>query len=85
VRRIALSPSRLPDDAVALARADPAPATPLPRRAGIVRSNAILNELAADRGAALVDSFDGLHPSGLEYALWVERIAAVVRRLLDRR
>jgi lysophospholipase L1-like esterase len=26
---------------------------------------------------------DGLHPSGAQYARWVERIAPVVKRLLD--
>jgi lysophospholipase L1-like esterase len=28
---------------------------------------------------------DGLHPSGTQYALWVERIAPVVGELLGRR
>ena len=67
------------------------------RRAGIVRLNAILEETARGRGVALVDIFDvstraasdrtlvaddGLHPSGAQYALWVDRIAPVVERLL---
>ena len=53
--------------------------------------------LAAKRGIAYVDTFDislragtdrrlvaddGLHPSGAQYALWVERIAPVVEKLL---
>ena len=67
------------------------------RRAGIVRLNAILEETARGRGVAFVDIFDvstraaserslvaddGLHPSGAQYALWVDRIAPVVERLL---
>lgn len=65
----------------------------------IVANNATMAALAAERGIAFVDIFDlslraatdwslvaedGLHPSGAQYALWVERIASVVRRLLDR-
>jgi lysophospholipase L1-like esterase len=56
--------------------------------------------MAHDRGVTLIDIFDlsqraaldrslvasdGLHPSGTQYALWVERIAPTVGRLLDRR
>lgn len=67
------------------------------RRAAIVRFNAVLAELAGARAVAFVDIFDlseraagdrrfvaddGLHPSGAQYALWVERIAPVVERLL---
>lgn len=70
---------------------------PTTQRAGIARDNAILTELAGQRGIAVVDIFDiseraatdrslvasdGLHPSGGQYALWVERIAPVVRHLL---
>jgi acyl-CoA thioesterase-1 len=70
------------------------------QRAGIVRNNEILTELATARGLAVVDIFDlsgraaserslvasdGLHPSGTQYALWVERIAPIVGRLLDGR
>jgi lysophospholipase L1-like esterase len=55
--------------------------------------------LAGERGIAFVDTFDlslraagdrslvaddGLHPSGAQYALWVERILPVVERLLRR-
>ena len=69
------------------------------QRAGIVANNAILGRLAAERGIAFVDIFelsrraasqrelvadDGLHPSGAQYALWVDSIAPVVERLLDR-
>lgn len=70
---------------------------PVTRRGGIVRINAILAQLAADRGIAIVDIFDlsqrvaadrslvahdGLHPSARQYDLWVERIEPVVARLL---
>jgi len=59
----------------------------------IVASNAIMARLARARGIAFVDIFDlslraaddrslvaddGLHPSGKQYALWVERIGLVV-------
>jgi acyl-CoA thioesterase-1 len=72
---------------------------PVARRAGIVRANATLSEIAAPRGMAVVDildvsqraatdrslvAADGLHPSGAQYALWVDRIAPVVRTLLSR-
>lgn len=65
--------------------------------AGIRRNNAIITELAEARGIAVVDIFDislealhdrslvagdGLHPSGAQYARWVDRIAPEVRRLL---
>ena len=60
-------------------------------------NNAILRELAGERGIAFVDIYDlslgaatdrslvaddGLHPSGAQYALWVDRIAPVVEELL---
>jgi acyl-CoA thioesterase-1 len=63
----------------------------------IVAVNAVMARLAADRGVGFVDIFDlsrraaddrslvamdGLHPSGAQYALWVERIAPIVGRLL---
>lgn len=66
---------------------------------GIVAANAVMARLAAERGLAFVDIFDlsqraaadralvaedGLHPSGAQYALWVERIAPVVEALLCR-
>jgi lysophospholipase L1-like esterase len=72
---------------------------PEERRAGIVRVNAELAAACATRGIAFVpDIFeisgrvaddpslvapDGLHPSGSQYALWVEAIAPVVRALLS--
>jgi len=64
---------------------------------GIVATNAVMERLAGDRGIAYVDIFDlslgaaddrslvaadGLHPSGAQYALWVERLAPVVERLI---
>ena len=67
---------------------------------GIVASNAIMAGLAVERGIAYVDTFavsllaardrslvadDGLHPSGAQYAAWVERILPVVEGLLGRR
>jgi lysophospholipase L1-like esterase len=73
---------------------------PRTQRAGIARNNAILTELATARGVAVIDIFDlsrraaddrslvasdGLHPSGSQYALWVERIAPAVGALLDGR
>lgn len=60
---------------------------------GIVANNRLMARLAADRGIAFVDIFDislramedrslvaedGLHPSGKQYAAWVQRIAPVV-------
>ncbi len=66
---------------------------------GIVASNAVMERLAGARGIAFVDIFDisleaatdrslvakdGLHPSGAQYARWVERIAPVVEGLLVR-
>ncbi len=73
---------------------------PANQRAGIARNNALLAELATARGIAVIDIFDlsrraaedpslvaadGLHPSGTQYALWVERIAPVVGGLLGGR
>jgi acyl-CoA thioesterase-1 len=72
---------------------------PEARRAGIVRANVTMDEVAGSRGVAVVDildlsqraatdrslvAADGLHPSGAQYTLWVERIAPVVRDLLSR-
>ncbi len=66
---------------------------------GIVAVNRVMANVSADRGIAFVDIFDlsrraaddrslvagdGLHPSGEQYASWVERIAPVVRRCLAR-
>ena len=65
--------------------------------AGIRANNDILSGLATARGIAVVDIYDlslragadrslvagdGLHPSGAQYALWVERIEPAVRSLL---
>lgn len=65
---------------------------------GIATSNGILQALAEARGIVLVDIFDlslragsdralvagdGLHPSGAQYALWVDRIRPVVADLLS--
>jgi acyl-CoA thioesterase-1 len=70
---------------------------PVTQAAGIRRNNGILAELATDAGAAFVDihdlsllaaedprliADDGLHPSAIQYSLWVDRIAPVVARLL---
>ena len=63
----------------------------------IVAANETISRLAGDRGIAYVDIFevslraaadrslvadDGLHPSGAQYALWVERILPVVEDLI---
>jgi lysophospholipase L1-like esterase len=71
---------------------------PVTQRAGIVRNNAVLIAAAVARQIVVVDVFDlseraagdrslvapdGLHPSGAQYALWVERIAPVARGLLE--
>jgi lysophospholipase L1-like esterase len=67
------------------------------RHAGIVAVNALMARLASQGAICFVDTFDlslraaqdrslvasdGLHPSGAQYALWVERIAPVVADLL---
>lgn len=64
---------------------------------GIVAANDVMAQLSKGRGIVFVDIFDlslraaddrslvatdGLHPSGAQYALWVERLVPVVRRLL---
>ena len=66
---------------------------------GIVAANETMARLATERGIAHVDTFDislraandrvlvaddGLHPSGVQYALWVERIVPIVRALIVR-
>lgn len=71
---------------------------PATRRTAIARANAILAEVATRRGIAVVDivdiseraaadrslvASDGLHPSGAQYALWVERIIPVATRRPD--
>ena len=72
---------------------------PRQRHASIVAANAVMADQARARGIAWVDIFDlsrraaddrslvasdGLHPSGAQYALWVERIAPVVASRLAR-
>jgi acyl-CoA thioesterase-1 len=97
-----LAPSRVlavttPDYTVTPAGADYG--DPAERRAGIVRANGTMNEVAGARGVAVVDildlsqqaatdrtlvAADGLHPSGAQYALWVARIAPAARELFAR-
>jgi acyl-CoA thioesterase-1 len=70
---------------------------PADQHDGIVAANAMMARLARERGLTFVDIFDlslrasedralvaddGLHPSGAQYALWVERIAPAVERLV---
>ena len=67
---------------------------PVVRSGAIREHNAAMTRLAAARGLAVVDihdlsleaahdralvADDGLHPSGAQYARWVERLAPVVR------
>jgi acyl-CoA thioesterase-1 len=71
---------------------------PAHQAAGIRAANRILADAATARGVAVVDihdislragserglvAGDGLHPSGEQYRLWVDRIAPVVTRLLS--
>lgn len=70
---------------------------PVAKRASIVEANATMARLCEERGVAFVDIFDvssraaadrslvardGLHPSGAQYGMWVDRIARVVAQLL---
>ena len=72
---------------------------PRQRHAAIVAANAVMAEQSRARGIGWVDIFDlsrraaserslvasdGLHPSGAQYALWVERIVPVVASRLAR-
>ena len=72
---------------------------PARQAAGIRTNNAIITELATERGITVVDihdlsllaandrslvAGDGLHPSGAQYALWVQRIVPVVELMLGR-
>jgi len=72
---------------------------PAVQAAAIRRYNAINTEAAAARGVLVIDihdlslraaadrslvADDGLHPSGAQYALWVERIAPALAGLLGR-
>jgi acyl-CoA thioesterase-1 len=85
----------IPDYTVTPAGADYG--DPRAQHDGIVAHNATMARLAAERGIAFVDIFDisleaasdrslvaadGLHPSGVQYSRWAERIAPVVRDLL---
>jgi acyl-CoA thioesterase I len=85
----------IPDYTVTPAGADYG--DPVRRHDGIVANNATMARLATDRGIAFVDIFDlslrarddrslvasdGLHPSGGQYTLWVERIVPVVATLV---
>lgn len=70
---------------------------PATQSAAIRRNNAINTDLARARGIAVVDIYDlslqaetdrslvaddGLHPSGAQYALWIERIAPAVAEMI---
>jgi len=87
----------IPDYTVTPAGADYG--DPLVQSASIQGANAVLERLAAQREIAYVDIFDisreaatdrelvaddGLHPSGAQYARWVERLLPVVKRLVGR-
>ena len=89
----------IPDYTVTPAGADYG--DPAVKRAAILESNAIMERLSGERGIAYVEIFDisseaaaerslvaadGLHPSGAQYAGWVDRIAPVVagRIAMDR-
>ena len=87
----------IPDYTVTPAGADYG--DPAIRRAGIRDANATMTRLAGARDIAVVDIFDlsteaatdrslvaddGLHPSGAQYARWVERLVPVVRDRLGR-
>ena len=67
---------------------------------GILAVNDVMKRLSAERGIHYVDTFDlslraaddrslvaadGLHPSGKQYGLWVERLKPIVEDLLGRR
>lgn len=85
----------IPDYTVTPAGADYG--DPDTKRARIVESNSVMARLCRERGVAFVDIFDvssraardrsfvardGLHPSGAQYAMWVDRIVPVVKDLL---
>lgn len=70
---------------------------PARQSAGIRENNAIITEAAAARGVPVVDihdislraatdrslvASDGLHPSGAQYALWVERLMSPLESML---
>ena len=85
----------IPDYTVTPAGADYG--DPRQQHDAIVAANETMSRLSTDRGIAYVDTFDlslraaadrslvagdGLHPSGAQYALWVERIRPVVEAIL---
>ncbi|MFL5685337.1 MAG: SGNH/GDSL hydrolase family protein [Chloroflexota bacterium] len=91
-RIVALS---IPDYTVTPAGADYG--DPSARHAAIVEANSIMARQCDQRAVAFVDIFDlslgaagdrtlvardGLHPSGAQYARWVDRLAPVVTRVL---
>jgi len=91
-RIVALS---VPDYTVTPAGADYG--DPSARHAAIVETNSIMARQSDQRAVAFVDIFDlslgaagdrtlvardGLHPSGAQYARWVDRLAPVVTRVL---
>jgi lysophospholipase L1-like esterase len=70
---------------------------PRTQSAGIRERNQLITQLAAAQGIAVVDIYDislraaedrslvagdGLHPSGRQYALWVDRIAPAIEGML---
>lgn len=72
---------------------------PAQQAAGIRTNNAIITELATARGIVVIDIYDislgaatdrslvagdGLHPSGIQYARWVDRITPILERMLGR-
>jgi lysophospholipase L1-like esterase len=86
----------IPDYTVTPAGADYG--DPSANHAAIVDANGILQRLATERGIPFVDIFDislgaatdrslvagdGLHPSGAQYSMWVDRIAPVIGSRLD--
>ena len=85
----------IPDYTVTPAGADYG--DPARQHDAIVANNAVMERLAGERGIAYVDIFDlslraaddrtlvaddGLHPSGTQYGLWVERMLPVVEGLI---
>lgn len=85
----------IPDYTVTPAGADYG--DPARQHDAIVANNAVMERLARERGIAFVDIFDislraaidralvaddGLHPSGAQYGLWVERMLPVVEGLI---
>ena len=88
----------IPDYTVTPAGADYG--DPSAKSAAIVDANSTMERLAGERGVPFVDIYDvslgaasdrslvaadGLHPSGRQYAMWVERIEPVVDGLLGDR